>query len=888
MTSSLEKSLLVVTANNPDKPNSFTCAVKDTGIDTSGSHFTFGTTVFFKPNANVTRQSGGIAIFADSTSNSGYFIRIKTSQTAGIYGDEVRIFKIVSGSIEKVFSENMTIGKDIRAIQEGKTYKIDIFAEHTGSVVKIKAFINGSKISVTDTTSVIPKSSNISLFANYGSGYFDYAYAIKISQDQFDSPVLTDIYKSQFAKAIVNLTYGEFFSSGIEKIESGTTDRYVEEFGSIAREIRYFKKRYDAAPSLPKFTYENLNSNIKVLYSNLMPFEAEIYAINNAGVSTLVDSSLGTQINVLGNNLVKTSGLVYEEDKINKYAYQEPIVFESNWMQNESDAQELSTFIKSQWTKSNIVLQLQVFGNPVLSVYDIITISHQFSEINPNQKFIITNIKHSWNDGLETSITARSLTLVEESIFMNIHANIAAEGSAFVVDSESNVYMMSLDYRGPDYDKMHFLTKMDNDGNFLWEIRIDDLEDEEYEEFSVVGLDIDNSNNIYIALSITEGYPYTLQDLLYIIKIDSNGNLIWGKFIGNSSYNNYATYQGGKFKAVQCRLDSNLNLYVTANVQAKTLGNPVHHLVMKLDPSGNILWQKIHSDTTPGSDSYYSYGLDLDSSNNLYTISGGSSTVLTKYDPSGNILFVKKINGLGLGAAGPTDIVIDNNDIYISLNRSLPSTPSTFDSATHIIKINNSGNIVWERYIGDQPFLNAYYQTSLSSVKNNSFFITLPNYSGGTNTDFVIVKMDTSGNYLSQKKITKPLNVTPSASTTQTIPLDIDQTSSNLYCSGVIKPGNETSFIFKIPNSLSEEYAISFTNAVVYDDDDPLNPYSESKSFNINIENTSLYSPTTSSYLSLSDYTDYGTINSPFTLFTSSIIFNKTITPDLIETKGTI
>jgi len=140
-----------------------------------------------------------------------------------------------------------------------------------------------------------------------------------------------------------------------------------------------------------------------------MPFEAELYLINNAGMSTLVDSSLGTQINVIGNNLIKTAGIVYQEDETNKYASQEPISFTSEWLQDQADAVELSSFIKSQWSKNNIVLEMEVFGNPLLSVYDIITVSHSFNEIDPNQKFVITSISHSWNDGLETSITARSI-----------------------------------------------------------------------------------------------------------------------------------------------------------------------------------------------------------------------------------------------------------------------------------------------------------------------------------------------------------------------------------------------------------------------------------------------------------------------------------------------
>lgn len=408
VSANLSKSFLIVTSQQTD-PNKFACAVKDTGLDMSTQYYTFGTTLFFQPKSTTTRQSAGMAFFTDPTSKTGYFIRIKTSQTAGIYGDEFRIFKLKDGIVEKTFNDNVDVTKNTIAIQEGKSYKLDVFVSHSGSTVKINAFINGILVQAEDTTSVLPKTSNMSLFANLGSGYFDYAYAIKITDKQFEAPVLTDIYDSQFLKSIITLNYGEFFTNGISRIPSNTKDVYVEEFGSIAREIRYVKKRYDSAPSIPKFTFENLNTSVKVLAANLMPFEAELYVINNSGTSNLIDSSRGTQINVVGNNLIKNSGIIYQDDTINKYDAQEPIVFESQWIQNAADAEQLSRFIKTQWSKSSIILELSIFGNPLISVYDIIKIDHQFSEISPDQKFVVTSVRHSWNDGLETTITARSI-----------------------------------------------------------------------------------------------------------------------------------------------------------------------------------------------------------------------------------------------------------------------------------------------------------------------------------------------------------------------------------------------------------------------------------------------------------------------------------------------
>lgn len=413
MSKNLEKSFLVLTSTSEDI-KSFTCAVKNTGVDISGttSYHSFGSTMYFKPKDISTRQSGGLAFFTSSNGGDGYFIRIKTSQTAGLFGDEVRILKVSGGNIIKVFDGGYTSSqKDIIAIQEGKYYKIDVFVKATGSTVEINAYINGNLITATDDSSILTKTSNVALFANLGSAFFDYIYAIKISESNFKNRNIFDIYNSQIGAQMATLAYGEFFINGIGTVNSATNEKYVEEFGSVAREIRYIKKRYDSVPSIPRFVYANLNSSVKVLGSRIMPFEAELYLINNSGATTLVNSSLGTQINVVGNNIIKNSGIVYEETITNKYFSQEPIVFESAWLQGVADAISLSDFIKLQWSKSNTMVKLSVFGNPILSVYDVITISHAFSEIDPNQKFIITNISQSWGEGLETTIIARSIVV---------------------------------------------------------------------------------------------------------------------------------------------------------------------------------------------------------------------------------------------------------------------------------------------------------------------------------------------------------------------------------------------------------------------------------------------------------------------------------------------
>jgi len=277
------------------------------------------------------------------------------------------------------------------------------------SSTEIKAYINGFLVTAKDTSSMLPRTSKVSLFANLGTIYFDYVYAMPIKQSEYEIGGRDSIYNNQMSLVTTALAYGDIFVSDLQDVNSSTTTKYVEEFGPVAREIRYVKRRYERTPSFPKFTFQNLNKGVNVLASRMSSFDAELYLINNSGVSNSISSDAGTQISVVGNNLVKSDEIVYMDEDNDKFGAQEPITFSSSWIQKISDAAALSSFIKSQWTKDQRVVQLETFGNPMLEVSDIITVKYPYHNLAGTEKFIVTDINHSWQDGLVTQITARSI-----------------------------------------------------------------------------------------------------------------------------------------------------------------------------------------------------------------------------------------------------------------------------------------------------------------------------------------------------------------------------------------------------------------------------------------------------------------------------------------------
>jgi hypothetical protein len=412
----ISKSLFTIHADNKTS-NIYCAAVKNTGIETVLNYYAFGTTLYFRPTLDSYIQSGAFGFFVSGTSSNGYFIKIKTTANAKSNGDEFSIIKVVKNS-QKVITDSQSVTNvknNVGSITATVPYKVDVRVKVTSTKVFISAYINGFKISATDThvsatNTILPKTSNISLAVNMGTVNFDYVYAIPIDELAYKNSELENIYSNQFAKTSFNLAYGDMFISGLSPIDSNTAKKYVEEFGSVAREIRVFSAKYaNLEPKFPKYMYNNLNTSVSVLGSDLTSFAATAYVLNSSGVTSEISSSDGSKLSVLGNSLTKSEDLVYFDEETNKYEIKEQMTMDSTWIQNPGDAKNLSDWIKTQWSKRQRIIDMSVLANPTVAIGDIVTIDYPYQDLIITDKFVITNVRQSWSEGLETTITARSI-----------------------------------------------------------------------------------------------------------------------------------------------------------------------------------------------------------------------------------------------------------------------------------------------------------------------------------------------------------------------------------------------------------------------------------------------------------------------------------------------
>jgi hypothetical protein len=407
----VQKSLFQITSSgSSDKQNKYSVSVKNMGIDSTGNYYNFGTGLFFKGAKNDTKGSGGIGFFTSANGLDGYYVKLETTSNLPESGSDrpLSIFKVKNGVIIPLKdTQEKGSNKSLAYLAQGVSYKVDIRVKVQATVVAIDVFINNFKVTAVDATDALPATGNVALFSNANSTFFDYVYSIPLNEIQYNDGVIGNQYSGRFGSTTLDFLYGDKLSSGFNN--SAIPGGAIDEFGTVARELLKVNIKYDSRPAFPIITSLGLNKFVEILGYRLNSFGAEVYVLNNAGTFIPLDDSRFASFSVIGNTLVQSGQNEYIDKTINEFTVPEQATFESVWIQKEADAKSLSDWIKAQWSKKQSVCELDIFSNPLISVGDIVTINYPANGLDGTQKFIVLGINNSFDGGLSTKITTRSI-----------------------------------------------------------------------------------------------------------------------------------------------------------------------------------------------------------------------------------------------------------------------------------------------------------------------------------------------------------------------------------------------------------------------------------------------------------------------------------------------
>lgn len=172
-------------------------------------------------------------------------------------------------------------------------------------------------------------------------------------------------------------------------------------------------------------------------------------------------------------------------------------------------------------------------------------------------------------------------------------------------------------------------------------------------------------------------------------------------------------------------------------------------IVMKLNTWGEIIWQKVIG----GADDDRVEALAIDSTNNIYLTGyqktegqGNFDYFIVKLNNDGDLQWQKAIGGTSVDAAH--DITIDNNDIIYVVGQQASSTHGSFDIS--VVKLDTTGVIDWQRTIGDSLENDGY---GITNDTDGNIYITGKSIGETGNTNLVIIKMTATATIVWQKTI---------------------------------------------------------------------------------------------------------------------------------------
>jgi len=395
----------------------YSLVTKSTGISTAYKKYAFGAGIFF-PSATINPLSaGGIGFFTNSNGSTGYFIEIQTDSSNKDTKDKsIKIYKVVNGQ-KKILpdSQDGDNGKMYGGVIHATQYKLDVNVEVTSATTVIDVYINNFKISAADVElpnatnpmeRLIDPTANFAMFSALNKTNFDYVYAIPLESGQTNNGIDRSLYSGQYAASTINFLYGEKLASNFNAPTSKVG--WLEEFGTVARELRKVKVNFALPAALPLYASTGVNRYASILGSRFSNHGAEIYVLNNAGTFIPLQAEAHNFF-VEGTYVSENGQHEYTETTTNEYTMLEPATFQSTWIQSESDAKSLFTWIKNQWSKQQQSVNMDIFGNPAIEVGDIITINYPKNNLDGTQKFLVTNVNTQFEEGVSTSITARSI-----------------------------------------------------------------------------------------------------------------------------------------------------------------------------------------------------------------------------------------------------------------------------------------------------------------------------------------------------------------------------------------------------------------------------------------------------------------------------------------------
>ncbi len=288
-----------------------------------------------------------------------------------------------------------------------------------------------------------------------------------------------------------------------------------------------------------------------------------------------------------------------------------------------------------------------------------------------------------------------------------------------------------------------WVVNFDKYGNMLWQKCYGGLDPDGRHEDGNGGRDIiKTQDNAYIIAGFTTSYGWGDYDIL-VMKIDKEGNPIWQKAYGS-------WWNETEFPSIAPTKDNGV---IVAGESVSFFIREISGWIFELDKDGNIKWQKVYTNKK-----HWKWGLGspdkiIATSDGGYIITGWVSMKnefrsgalwVAKLNANGNIQWSK---GYWLGNGEEGNNIIETKDGgYLVVGVTGMNKRAKED--IWILKLDANGNIIWQKlYYADEDD----YASCIVALSDDSFIVGGSTNSFGRGRDILLFKIDNSGNIIWQK-----------------------------------------------------------------------------------------------------------------------------------------
>lgn len=200
-------------------------------------------------------------------------------------------------------------------------------------------------------------------------------------------------------------------------------------------------------------------------------------------------------------------------------------------------------------------------------------------------------------------------------------------------------------------------------------------------------------------------------------------------------------------------LQTSDNCYLLTGATTAAVAGYIDAVVLKMDSAGNILWTKAYglNDFDQLTSAVQTYdGNFVCAGSSKVSSTNDRDALVMKIDNSGNILWSKLYGTIGTDYASPLEGLIQTTDsgfVVVGISNNLTGV---FNNDPFIMKLNSNGDTVWTKGLSNQ------FNESFSSVKqtpDGGYIVTgRSNSFGNFVTDALLIKFYANGNIQWQKR----------------------------------------------------------------------------------------------------------------------------------------